>query len=122
MYAAASFGSMGDTAELISHWEKTNSTTCLEFYYHMYGSSVGLLKVIFENRDGKQLEIWKRGYQNSNSWVFGQVDLPQHGEFRIIFQASRGLNSKGDIAIDDVNTTPGRCTIRGKSRFLNSPQ
>ena len=114
MYASASFGSMGDTAELISPWEKINATTCLEFYYHMYGSSVGLLKVIYEIRDGKQLEIWKRGYQNSNSWVFGQVDLPQYGEFRIIFQASRGLYTRGDIAIDDVSTQPGQCTIRGK--------
>lgn len=74
----------------------------LRFYRHMFGSSVGSLKVhiITPQRSFKVKEV--AGNQG-DVWIADEVDLSAFtGTVRVRFVGHRGGNSSGDIAIDNV--------------------
>ena len=71
MYTEASSPrSRGDKARLISPTEPATTGSCLEFWYHMYGSQIGTLNVYIRKsntlpsrplwaENGNQRNIWK---------------------------------------------------------------
>lgn len=59
MYIESSFRNVNDTARLISPvFDQVEENVCLEFYYHMFGETIGSLRV-YVKRD-------------SDSWNFSQ--------------------------------------------------
>ena len=65
MYIEASGQSTGDNAKLQLELPRRNSTSCLTFYYHMYGSSMGTLNVYSGNvtiltKSGDQGNRWRK--------------------------------------------------------------
>ena len=55
-----------------------SGTFCLQFYYHMYGSGIGSLKVVA----GNQLKFSKTGNQG-NAWKKAEVDIASSANVRI---------------------------------------
>lgn len=52
MYIESSSRFENDTARLISpFYDKTENNTCFEFYYHMYGATMGTLRVYLKKAD-----------------------------------------------------------------------
>ncbi|CAG9769917.1 unnamed protein product [Ceutorhynchus assimilis] len=127
MYIESSSRRINDTARLISPiFEATNSSTCLEFWYHMYGRSTGTLKAYIK----KVSDLWplnpgsalftKSGDQG-NVWYRAFVDLGVLTEnFQIIMEGIRGNGYVSDTAIDDVNIIPN-CNYDDYLLFSTEP-
>lgn len=45
-------------------------------------------------------------------WLKGQSDLTSISQFKIVFEAVRGSNYKGDIALDDISINAGICSLQ----------
>ncbi len=65
MYIEASGQSYGDNAKLQLAVPGSNSSACLKFYYHMYGSDMGTLNVFNGNatiftKSGDQGDRWRK--------------------------------------------------------------
>ncbi|XP_049296782.1 zonadhesin-like [Anopheles funestus] len=102
-----------DTARFISPMFEPELSigSCFQFYYHMYGESVGTLNVYVKpmNSDLYDLQptFVQRGNQK-NIWHEGHVEIAQQTDrFQIVIEASLGLRYKSDIAIDDVSLLQG---------------
>ncbi|XP_020606859.1 MAM and fibronectin type III domain-containing protein 1-like [Orbicella faveolata] len=102
MYIEASYWSSGDNAKLQLAVPRSPSYSCLSFYYHMYGSSMGTLNVFNGNdkiftKSGNQGFYWKKV-----SRVLYLSDV-------LTFEGIRGSSYQSDIAIDDVTVLEGNC-------------
>ena len=65
MYTEASSWDAGDNAKLQLAVPRSKFPSCLTFYYHMYGSSMGTLNVYNKNvkiftKSGNQGNVWKK--------------------------------------------------------------
>ncbi|XP_057707315.1 MAM domain-containing glycosylphosphatidylinositol anchor protein 1 isoform X2 [Corythoichthys intestinalis] len=86
---------------------------CVSFYYHMKGKHIGTLNVLSRVRSigtaSVDSKLWtKSGHQGPN-WKKAYFDMSPSGPFQIVFEGIRGSNFEGDIAIDDVSITLGKC-------------
>lgn len=84
---------------------------CVAFYYHMKGKHIGTLNVLLRVRSIAPVDtlVWtKSGHQGPN-WNKASFDISPSGPFQIVFEGIRGQNFEGDIAIDDVSITIGKC-------------
>ena len=107
----------GDKARLLSQFFDMvpPKGRCIQFWYHMYGSHIGTLNVLYKYGPGNQSEIllWRLTGQQGNKWLFGKVSVPRKLRVRhyIVFEGIRGNSYQGDIAIDDIQFTTGVCSI-----------
>ncbi|XP_019641852.1 PREDICTED: MAM and LDL-receptor class A domain-containing protein 1-like [Branchiostoma belcheri] len=82
---------------------------CLEFYYHMYGSTVGTLNV-YRDRSYSSYRVWSMSGNQGNAWQKASVDFSSSSSyFQIIFEGVRGQWDNSDIAIDDVEISNHAC-------------
>ncbi|XP_033109454.1 MAM and LDL-receptor class A domain-containing protein 1-like [Anneissia japonica] len=87
----------------------TGESTCLRFWYHMYGKGIGALTVIKFESGFKSTELWSRGHDHGNKWVEAVVDITAvYSHFKIIFEGTVG-SQQGDIALDDIRFLPVPC-------------
>uniref|UniRef100_A0A182NZY7 MAM domain-containing protein n=1 Tax=Anopheles epiroticus TaxID=199890 RepID=A0A182NZY7_9DIPT len=102
-----------DTARFISPlFEPELSVgSCFQFYYHMYGETVGTLKVYVKSMNADLYDLQPVFVQQGNQknvWHEGHVEVAQQTErFQIVIEASLGMRYKSDIAIDDVSLLQG---------------
>ncbi|RLU21276.1 hypothetical protein DMN91_005649 [Ooceraea biroi] len=107
----------GDTAKLISsNFPATNADTpmCMHFWFHMFGSGVGYLKLFlrhFRASDNELQEIWSLSGNAGNAWFMSQVTISSLDDFQLVFEASIGNTGMGDIAIDDITFGQGACPV-----------
>ena len=114
MYVEASLGSLGDEATLTSPLQQfKSSTTCLEFYYHMWGPHVEKLEIFLLYPPFHRKPIWRRESDQGDKWHHAQVTIEGVSQFQIRFTLTRGFSSKGDVAIDDILIREGPCNITG---------
>lgn len=109
MYIEASSRSINDTARFISPiYDKMNeSNVCLEFYYHMYGSSTGQLRVYIK----KLSESWDLQPRSAIFWRAGN-----HGDRWL-----RSLHQIGPIEEDfQVYFVRMFCEFSRKYNFRSS--
>ncbi|XP_078373959.1 meprin A subunit beta-like [Oculina patagonica] len=100
----------GDVAILQSKPFLPSGERCLQFYYHMYGDHIGTLRVLYSS-DGIDTQIWERKQEQGNQWLLARANLPSNGNspYTIKFVGIRGDSYQGDIAIDDIFFTDGKC-------------
>ncbi|EDV21956.1 uncharacterized protein TRIADDRAFT_59472 [Trichoplax adhaerens] len=108
LYIEASSQQFGDRARLLSRNFRTTTTKCtIRFFYYMYGSTVNTLSVLMRTQiNGPTVQLWSKSGSQGDLWHRGQVSLPVSSHFQIILQGSVGDSHSGDIAIDDISTTP----------------
>lgn len=110
-----------DIARLYSpfyqHLEHTQ-VACFQFYYHMYGASIGTLRIFIKEEDqNTPLEpSWEATGNQGEQWLIGQIEIRPENvfflkPFQIIIEGVVGLGHQGDIAIDDLSLVLGKsCT------------
>jgi hypothetical protein len=64
----------GQKAGLISP-QAPAGTYCLTFWYHMYGSQMGTLRVFARQGNNKGTPIWSRASNQGNQWTVAQVTV-----------------------------------------------
>ncbi|XP_013393210.1 MAM and LDL-receptor class A domain-containing protein 2-like, partial [Lingula anatina] len=99
----------GDMARLVSPMVQANGTSCLTFWYHMYGAHVDKLNVYVMNRPTLGNPVWTRAGTQGDKWVQAQVNIRARGRYKVVFEGLRGAGYQGDIAVDDVTLLSGTC-------------
>uniref|UniRef100_A0A3P9GY91 MAM domain containing glycosylphosphatidylinositol anchor 1 n=1 Tax=Oryzias latipes TaxID=8090 RepID=A0A3P9GY91_ORYLA len=110
----------GDKARLLSPLFNVSSVKspkgpvpyCVSFYYHMKGKHIGTLNVFLRMgsfASALDLLKWTKSGHQGPDWKRADFDISPSGPFQIVFEGIRGLNYEGDIAIDDVSITIGKC-------------
>ncbi len=120
-YAEASFGGFNDTAFLYSPAINISNLSLpyLVFDYHMYGASMGSIRVdVFDGNEWTN-GIWSLAGQqqtsNAEAWRTASISLNAFSSANLIslrFVAVRGTSFIGDIAIDNIcveNLPPPTC-------------
>lgn len=117
----------GDKARLLSQYFDTMPANgmCVSFWYHMFGSAIGTLNVLWKTAPGNgsnaEQVIWRLKGQQQNKWLFARVTFPNLVKPMIVFEAIRGNSYAGDIAIDDVQVTNRPCSILPTNANPNKP-
>ncbi|XP_066508130.1 MAM and LDL-receptor class A domain-containing protein 1-like [Hoplias malabaricus] len=101
--------SHGDTARLLSEECSDRQPQCLEFWYHMYGSSWTMGLTVYLLHGNQAQEIWKLRENQGNTWHRALVDFTPRDNFKIIFEGRRGDDARSDVAVDDVSLHRGTC-------------
>lgn len=79
MYIETSFPRQpGDYAKLNSPKLQFSGSTCLKFYYHMYGASMGTLTV---NVNGNS--VFNASGNKGNRWWNASIDVNLSGKFAV---------------------------------------
>ncbi|XP_078360515.1 MAM domain-containing glycosylphosphatidylinositol anchor protein 1-like [Oculina patagonica] len=94
----------GDNAKLNTPSLQFSGKMCLKFYYHMYGASMGTLKVIINGNN-----VFTASGNKGNLWFKATVDVTLSGMHAVTFEGITGSSYQGDIAIDDFLLVSGSC-------------
>ncbi|KAM9718846.1 MAM and LDL-receptor class A domain-containing protein 1 [Menidia menidia] len=116
VYVDSSVGEWGDTSFLISDvFQPSFRGHCLTFWYHMYGSHVGTLKLHINDRkmhaggDEEGLLKWIENGNKGDQWQQARVPIKHEEAFWFVFVYQRGMNTEGDVALDDISILPNEC-------------
>ncbi|XP_069123652.1 hatching enzyme 1.2-like [Argopecten irradians] len=84
---------------------------CFRFWYNMNGNGIGSLKMYFVHGTSRVLMRTVTGNHN-DIWHHATMHLRIGGSstFHFEIEGTTGSNYHGDLAIDDVQVTPGQCT------------
>ena len=75
MYAESSGpAATGNKASLISKEFPAIQHRCMTFFYSMYGSGIGALRVFIE-KGGAEQEIWKKEGNQQEGWHEAEVEI-----------------------------------------------
>ena len=115
MYIESTSRKQGDKARLLGPQMPKTRSQCLQFWYHMYGSSLGTLSLYKKTSSAVGPRIWTRSGNQGDEWLVAQVNVwSPLRSFRISFEGTVGKGNTGDIAIDDVAIFSGLCAAPGK--------
>ena len=78
-YIEATGRTIGEVATLVSPYIQSNgNATCMVFYYHLYGQSIGTLRV----KVGNQV-LWQLSGNQGNDWYKATVPLNFNATYRV---------------------------------------
>ncbi|ESO97870.1 hypothetical protein LOTGIDRAFT_152977 [Lottia gigantea] len=120
MYTESSFPrKVGDVAKLSSFQIKPSATTstCVTFWYHMFGRSIGTLNVYIVKGRNTGKPVWTKQGDQGNQWNLASISIPKSTQpYQIMFEGITGKGFYGDIAVDDFSVTTS-CPIEGNCDF-----
>ncbi|XP_052264984.1 uncharacterized protein LOC127867694 isoform X3 [Dreissena polymorpha] len=93
---------------------------CFQFWYHMFGTSIGTLRVYQRFPDilpGRL--VWSLSGEQGAKWFHGQVPLESNQPYTVLFEGVIGKGYTGDIAVDDVSLSLGYCDPRPAAASRN---
>uniref|UniRef100_A0A673AEX8 MAM domain containing 2 n=1 Tax=Sphaeramia orbicularis TaxID=375764 RepID=A0A673AEX8_9TELE len=109
LYVEASPMLPGHSARLRSRpLRGSRGPQCLRFFYHMYGSGTGWLRIHLD-QNGEDMLLWQRSGEQSIAWLRATVEYQCDSLHQIVFEAVRGHSVRSDIAIDDIILESGPC-------------
>ncbi|XP_067654503.1 MAM and LDL-receptor class A domain-containing protein 1-like [Haliotis asinina] len=120
LYTEASYQRQGNKARIFSPTYHDSQTMCANFYYHMYGSSMGTFNVYAKVGNNTGRPLFSRSGNQGNKWIVGQATVPAStatSGYQMVFEGVRGSDYKSDIALDDVSFTVGSCSSPGDCTF-----
>nr|XP_023648898.1 MAM domain-containing glycosylphosphatidylinositol anchor protein 1 isoform X2 [Paramormyrops kingsleyae] len=84
---------------------------CISFYYHMKGMHIGSLNILMRVKGIATVDtlLWSISGNQGPEWKQANVPVNPSGAFQVVFEGVRGTGYEGDIAIDDVSITTGKC-------------
>jgi hypothetical protein len=83
----------------------TQTNEKIEFWYHMYGSSMGklYLEYLEEGSTGSWQSLWTKSGDQGNKWKTAVVDLSSlSGTGHLRFRGVTGSSYTSDMAVDDI--------------------
>ncbi|XP_078476033.1 MAM and LDL-receptor class A domain-containing protein 1-like [Lampetra planeri] len=83
-------------------------STCLKFWYHMYGRNVYRLSLSLRKEGAADVPLWSKEGNYGNQWHYGQLSFMEADNFQVVFEARRRA-SESEIALDDISLEPGAC-------------
>ena len=84
----------------------------LEFYFHMYGADMGILRVEAKDCGTPWTTIWEKSGDQGDAWRLAQVDLSAFASLvDIRFVGIDSVGFTGDAAIDDVAVKDISCFV-----------
>ncbi|XP_020612540.1 MAM and LDL-receptor class A domain-containing protein 1-like [Orbicella faveolata] len=95
----------GDNAILVSPKLLFTGKKCLQFYYHMFGASMGKLNVFLNGA-----RVFSACKDKGNKWLKAEIDVNLSGMYEVTFEGIVGSSYTSDIAIDDFLLVPGSCS------------
>jgi hypothetical protein len=109
-YTESSSGALGSVAELYTPMVDVSTLTVpsLQFYYHMYGSTIGELHVDVYNGtswvNDVDVIIGQQQTADTDPWALKVVNLASYtGTIQVRFRGIRGSGTNGDMALDDIS-------------------
>ncbi|KAI1895183.1 hypothetical protein AGOR_G00103670 [Albula goreensis] len=84
---------------------------CISFFYHMRGKHIGSLNVLLRVKSIAMVDtlVWSLSGNQGPRWKQANFIVNPIGPFQVVFEGVRGTGYEGDIAIDDVSVTKGKC-------------
>ncbi|XP_077986934.1 MAM and LDL-receptor class A domain-containing protein 1-like [Glandiceps talaboti] len=113
IYLESSTRDLDDHARLFSPlFHPITEPACLNFYYHMFGNTMGRLEVslLYENSSTFGQPIFTVSEDQGDQWHNVSLDISSDEFFRFMFDGYIGSGFTSDIAIDDVTLKLGSCT------------
>ncbi|XP_044166667.1 MAM and LDL-receptor class A domain-containing protein 1-like [Acropora millepora] len=95
---------LGNLSRLSTPALSFSGATCITFFYHMYGATIGRLQVTVNGQT-----IFSASGNKNSSWFEANINLNLQGNYSVTFTGVRGLSYTGDIAIDDFSFRAGSC-------------
>jgi hypothetical protein len=83
----------GNKARLVSIIEQPGNIRCLEFWYHMYGPTIGQLNVYVNTNTSEnetRTHLWTRGANVGDVWRKAHIPMEYTVPFRVIFEGVIG--------------------------------
>ncbi|KAL9986059.1 hypothetical protein ACROYT_G000125 [Oculina patagonica] len=103
MYIETSYPRVaGDNAKLEFSVPGDGEPSCLKFYYHMYGDTMGTINVF-----SGTVMVFSATGNHGNHWIKAEITTRLNNT--ITFEGIAGTSYTGDLAIDDVSVTNGSC-------------
>lgn len=115
LYVESSSLSRGQEARLVSpNLPAQREGQCLKFYYSMYGSTMGTLKVQIKKSNGNSWLIFYKSGNQGTGWkrASGNINVGAGFNYQLAFIGTVGGTSYSDFAIDDVYIDPGLCNCQ----------
>ncbi|XP_046871237.1 MAM domain-containing glycosylphosphatidylinositol anchor protein 1, partial [Hypomesus transpacificus] len=86
---------------------------CISFYYHMKGKHIGTLNALLRVKSIASVDslVWSLTGEQGAGWRQANVIINPRGPFQVVFEGIRGSGYEGDIAIDDVSVSKGKCKL-----------
>ncbi|XP_031555407.1 MAM and LDL-receptor class A domain-containing protein 1-like isoform X2 [Actinia tenebrosa] len=110
VYAEATGPAANASTELRSPAFTVNSG-CLQFAYHMYGSTMGSLKVyVIDNHTGTKNMIFTKSGNQGQKWYRASATVTSPNDYKVVFEVIRGSGFYSDVALDDIFLEDGECT------------
>ena len=77
-----SLAGKGKTAVLTV--KATGPTGCIKFWYHMFGTTIGRLRVYTKaSRSLQKSTVWSKQGTQGDVWRYAQVELKQTGTYEV---------------------------------------
>lgn len=115
-----------DTALLTSpetKFAEGDTEFCLEFWYHMYGESIGSLAVATAVGNDRTIH-WMESGDKGDKWLPARIKIQKINKpFKIIFAGVHVGGYTGDIALDDVRLYGKSCSkVNWQDRLQAGPE
>lgn len=94
---------------------------CLQFGFHAYGNDVGALVVHRIDSGRRKYFLLKLEKNHGNKWLHVVGTIAHPHSFQIEFEGIRGNGYRGDIALDNIMITTGKCHEIGECGFGYPP-
>ena len=101
----------GQKARLLSQLVNPSGSTCISFYYHMYGRNIANLNVYVKEQSSSGTSslgqpIWKRNGNQQNKWIVGQFTITPSQSFRVGTNALEHMTTIITMFIIFINPFP----------------
>ncbi|KAH9494980.1 hypothetical protein Btru_018316 [Bulinus truncatus] len=119
VYVEASTRSLNQRTSLLSpNITLNNPNNCLKFWYNMYGSTMGSLRVYRLLRTVRQ-QLWSRSGDQGTRWQMAEISVSGDSTttLKLEFEGVVGSSYLSDIAIDDLSLRNGPCDSPGACNF-----
>ncbi|XP_076003138.1 apical endosomal glycoprotein [Genypterus blacodes] len=116
LYVDDSVGQWGDLSFLISEvFQPATRGHCITFWYHMYSPHVGTLRLYINDRmmhalgNEEGILKWIETGDQGDKWHQANVFIQHQEAFWFVFAYQKGMNTGGDVALDDISFHSGPC-------------
>ena len=78
----------GQKARLLSSLVTPSGSSCVSFYYHMYGRNIGALNIYVKEQSTSGTSslgqpVWTRSGNQQNNWIVGQFSVTPSQSFKV---------------------------------------